>query len=102
MERSACGAASLRAQFLRSSSSMRSRTGRRAVREAVVEAYFGTQAAEEGVRCAEDLLAHAAETERFVRERNAQGLALDADLVIGGLASVAVTAPISLDHATRC
>jgi outer membrane protein TolC len=47
---------------------------------AVVEAYFGAQAAEEGVRHAEDLLAHAAETERFVRERNAQGLALDADL----------------------
>jgi outer membrane protein TolC len=47
---------------------------------AVVEAYFGAQAAEEGVRYAEDLLAHALETERFVRERNAQGLALDADL----------------------
>lgn len=50
------------------------------VAAAVVEAYFGTQAAEEGVRHAEDLLAHAAETERFVRERNTQGLALDADL----------------------
>lgn len=47
---------------------------------AVVEVYFGAQAAEEGVRYADDLLAHAAETERFVRERNAQGLALDADL----------------------
>jgi outer membrane protein TolC len=47
---------------------------------AVVEAYFGAQAAEEGVRYAEDLLAHAVETERLVRERNAQGLALDADL----------------------
>jgi outer membrane protein TolC len=47
---------------------------------AVVEAYFGAEAAEEGVRHAEELLAHAAETERFVRERNAQGLALDADL----------------------
>jgi outer membrane protein TolC len=50
------------------------------VAAAVVEAYFGAQAADEGVRHAEDLLAHAAETERFVRERNAQGLALDADL----------------------
>jgi outer membrane protein TolC len=48
--------------------------------EAVVEVYFGAQVAEEGVRYAEDLVAHAAETERFVRERNAQGLALDADL----------------------
>lgn len=46
----------------------------------VVEAYFGAQAAEEGLRYAEDLLAHATETERFVKERNAQGLALDADL----------------------
>jgi len=50
------------------------------VAAAVVEAYFGAQAAEDGVRYAEDLLAHATETERFVRERNAQGLALDADL----------------------
>lgn len=50
------------------------------VAAAVVEAYFGSQAAEEGLRYAEDLLAHAAETERFVRERNAKGLALDADL----------------------
>lgn len=47
---------------------------------AVVEAYFGAQAADEGVRYADDLLAHAAETERLVRERNGQGLALDADL----------------------
>jgi outer membrane protein TolC len=47
---------------------------------AVVEAYFGAQVAEEGVRYADDLLSHARETERFVRERNAQGLALDADL----------------------
>ncbi len=50
------------------------------VAAAVVEAYFGAQAAEEGVRYADDLLAHAVETERFVRERNAQGLVLDADL----------------------
>lgn len=50
------------------------------VAAAVVEAYFGAQAADEGLRHAEDLLAHAAETERFVRERNGQGLALDADL----------------------
>ncbi len=50
------------------------------VAEAVVEAYFGAQVAEEGLRWAEDLLAHASETERFVRERAAQGLALDADL----------------------
>ena len=47
---------------------------------AVVQAYFGAQAAEEGLRFAEDLLAHATETERFVTARAAQGLALDADV----------------------
>lgn len=47
---------------------------------AVVQAYFGAQAAEQGAAYADDLAAHARETERFVRERNAQGLALDADL----------------------
>jgi outer membrane protein TolC len=47
---------------------------------AVVQAYFGSQAADEGLRHADDLLAHAVETERFARARNAQGLALDADL----------------------
>jgi outer membrane protein TolC len=50
------------------------------VAAAVVEAYFGAQVAEQGIRHAEDLLAQARETERFVRERNAQGQALDADL----------------------
>ncbi len=47
---------------------------------AVVEAYFGAQAAEQGVQYAEDLLAQAVETERFVRARNQQDLALDADV----------------------
>lgn len=47
---------------------------------AVVEAYFGAQAAEQGVRWAEDQLAHARETERVARQRNAQGLLLDADV----------------------
>jgi outer membrane protein TolC len=47
---------------------------------AVVQAYFGAQAAEEGLRYAEDLVAHATETERFVTARAAQGLALDADV----------------------
>lgn len=46
----------------------------------VVQAYFGAQAAEEGVRYAEDLLAQAQETERFVRQRAAQQLALEADV----------------------
>lgn len=47
---------------------------------AVVEAYFGAQASEQAVRFAEDGLAHARETERIVRDRNAQGLLLDADV----------------------
>jgi outer membrane protein TolC len=47
---------------------------------AVVEAYFGAEAAEQGVRYAEDLLAQAVETERFVRARNRQELALEADV----------------------
>jgi len=46
----------------------------------VVEAYFGAQVSEEAVRHAEDLLAHAVETERLVRARGEQGLALDADV----------------------
>jgi outer membrane protein TolC len=47
---------------------------------AVVEAYFGAEVADQSVRYAQDLLAQAKETERFVRARNAQGLTLDADL----------------------
>jgi len=46
----------------------------------VVEAYFGTQAATEGLRYAEEELAHARETEHFVRARSAQGLMLEADV----------------------
>jgi outer membrane protein TolC len=46
----------------------------------VVEVYFASQAADEGLRYAEELVAQATETERFVRERAAQGLALDADV----------------------
>jgi outer membrane protein TolC len=46
----------------------------------VVEAYFGAQVAAEGLRHADDLLLQARETERFVKSRNAQGLALDADV----------------------
>jgi len=47
---------------------------------AVVHVYFGAQAAEEGMRHAKELLAQATETERFVRQRAAQGLALEADV----------------------
>ncbi len=46
----------------------------------VVEAYFGAQAAAEGLRFADDLLAQARETERFIGMRNREGLALDADV----------------------
>jgi outer membrane protein TolC len=47
---------------------------------AVVQAYFGVQVAQQGLRYADDLLEHARETERLVRERNQKGLAFDADL----------------------
>lgn len=47
---------------------------------AVVEAYFGAQVAEQGVRFADDTLQHAAETEHFTQARNRQGLVLDADV----------------------
>jgi len=46
----------------------------------VVEVYFAAQAADEGLRYAEELVAQAVETERFVRERAAQGLAFEADV----------------------
>jgi len=47
---------------------------------AVTEAYFGAQAAAQGLSYADDVLAHARETERFLRQRNAQGLVLDAEV----------------------
>lgn len=47
---------------------------------AVVEAYFGSQAAAQGLRFADDLLAQARETERFVQARSREGLALDSDV----------------------
>jgi outer membrane protein TolC len=47
---------------------------------AVTEAYFGSIAAAQGLASAEDVLAHARETERFVRQRSAEGVVLDADV----------------------
>jgi outer membrane protein TolC len=46
----------------------------------VVEVYFGAQVADEGLRYADELVAQATETERFVRQRASQGLALEADV----------------------
>jgi len=46
----------------------------------VVQAYFGVQIGAQGLRYADDVLEHARELERFVGERNAKGLTLDADL----------------------
>jgi outer membrane protein TolC len=46
----------------------------------VVEAYFGSQAALDGLRFAEDVLAHARETERYVRARAADGAALESEV----------------------
>jgi outer membrane protein TolC len=53
---------------------------RQEVAAQVVEAYFGSQAADEGARYAEDVLAHARETERFVRARAADGAALESEV----------------------
>lgn len=53
---------------------------RQEVALAVVNAYFGAQVAEQGLRYAEDVRSHARETESFVASRSAQGLALDADV----------------------
>lgn len=49
---------------------------RQQVAYAVVRAYFGAQAAEQGLRWAEDTLRQAQETERFVTARVDQGLML--------------------------
>lgn len=46
----------------------------------VVQAYFATAVAAEGLRYADDVLEQARETERFVRARNEKGLVLDADV----------------------
>jgi outer membrane protein TolC len=46
----------------------------------VTEAYFGSLSAAEGLAYADDVLAHARETERFVKDRNAKGVVLDADV----------------------
>jgi len=63
---------------------------------AVVQVYFASQAADEGLRFAEELLAQAAETERFVRQRAGQGLALEADVA----RAVAFRAQAQADRAT--
>jgi outer membrane protein TolC len=47
---------------------------------AVTEAYFGSLSAARGLAYADDVLAHARETERFVKDRNAKGVVLDADV----------------------
>lgn len=50
---------------------------------AVVQAYFAVKVAAQGLQYADDALAHAREVERFLRERNEKGLALDADAARG-------------------
>lgn len=52
---------------------------RQQVALAVVQAYFGTQLAEQGVTFAEDTLRQAQETERFVQSRVDQGLVLKSE-----------------------
>lgn len=46
----------------------------------VVRSYFGAQVAAEGLAHADDVLRHAQETERFVRQRNEKGLLLDSEV----------------------
>ncbi len=67
-----------RAQADAESSSLERR--RQELSLAVSEAYFGAQAAVQGLSFADDVLAHAHEIERFVRQRNAEGLVLDAEV----------------------
>ncbi|HWQ08994.1 MAG TPA: TolC family protein, partial [Holophaga sp.] len=52
---------------------------RQQVALAVVQAYFGSEVAEQGVRFAEDTLRQARETERFVQSRVDQGLMLKSE-----------------------
>jgi outer membrane protein TolC len=52
---------------------------RQEIAAAVVEAYFASQLADQGVRFAEDQLAQARETESFVHARAKAGAMLDAD-----------------------
>jgi len=52
---------------------------RQQVAQAVVQAYFGTQAARQGLAYAEDTLRQAQETERFVQARVDQGLMLKSE-----------------------
>ncbi|HET8542395.1 MAG TPA: TolC family protein [Anaeromyxobacter sp.] len=72
------GRRALRASAAAEAASQQRRSQEVAV--AVVEAYFGAGVAGEGLRFADDLLAQARETERFVALRNKEGLALDADV----------------------
>jgi outer membrane protein TolC len=52
---------------------------RQLMASAVAEAYFGSQVAEQGVNYAEEQLAHARETEAFVKARAKEGAVLEAD-----------------------
>ncbi len=61
----------------------------------MTRAYLGAQAAQEGIRFAEDALRSAEETERTVRARHAQGMVLEADLA----RAVAFRASAEADHA---
>jgi outer membrane protein TolC len=76
--RISAAAAAARAQAEAGESSVERR--QQEVALSVTEAYFGSQVAAQGVAFADDELAHARETERFLRERAAQGLALESEV----------------------
>ncbi len=76
--RISAGAAAARSQADAEASTLERR--RQELALSVTEAYFGSKVAAQGVSFADDVLAHARETERFLRERSAQGLALESEV----------------------
>ncbi len=67
------------AQAMASAASSRQARHRQETAAAIVQAYFGTEAATQGVAYAQDALTHAKGVESFVSARAAQGLMLKAD-----------------------
>jgi outer membrane protein TolC len=76
--RLSAGAAAARAQADAGASVLQRRRQEMAL--SVTEAYFGAEVAAQGLGFAADVLAHARETERFLRERSAQGLVLESEV----------------------
>ena len=69
------------ADALASAAEARQSRSRQEVAAALVQAYFGTEAAAQGVRFGKDALQHARAVEAFAAVRTAEGLMLKADLL---------------------